>query len=63
MKPKRPAKTQWIPVVAGVLRKDHLILLGQRPEGNHLAGHWEFPGGKIEAGESPEQALQRELKE
>lgn len=39
------------------------VLLAQRPEGKSLAGLWEFPGGKIEAGESPEAALVRELAE
>ena len=43
--------------------KDNLILVGQRPENHTLAGLWEFPGGKIEANESPEGALERELKE
>jgi 8-oxo-dGTP diphosphatase len=39
------------------------ILLAQRPEGKRLAGKWEFPGGKVEEGESPEEALVREIKE
>ena len=42
---------------------DGRILLAQRPEGKHMAGLWEFPGGKIETGETPEQALIRELHE
>ena len=42
---------------------DGRVLLSQRPEGKTLAGLWEFPGGKIEAGERPETALIRELKE
>lgn len=53
----------WIPVVTAIIRKNGLVLLGQRPEGNSLAGQWEFPGGKIELGEIPEQALKRELSE
>src|SRR6478672_5808071 len=43
--------------------KDGRVLLSQRPEGKQLAGLWEFPGGKVEAGERPEAALIRELKE
>jgi 8-oxo-dGTP diphosphatase len=42
---------------------DGRVLLAQRPEGKTLAGLWEFPGGKVEAGETPEAALIRELKE
>ena len=42
---------------------DGRVLIAQRPEGKSLAGLWEFPGGKVEQGERPEQALVRELKE
>ena len=56
-------KIHWIPVVAGFLRKGDLVLLGQRPVGDYLAGMWEFPGGKIESGEGPEEALVREFRE
>ena len=42
---------------------DGRVLLAQRPAGKPMAGLWEFPGGKIEAGERPEQTLIRELKE
>ena len=42
---------------------DGRVLLAQRPEGKSLAGLWEFPGGKVEPGESPEAALIRELQE
>ena len=51
-------------VVAGALF-DHAgrVLIAQRPAGKHLAGRWEFPGGKVAAGESETQALARELQE
>ena len=63
-KPRKPhVKKNWIPVVAGILKKDAKILIGQRPENHTLAGLWEFPGGKIELGETPEEALARELNE
>jgi 8-oxo-dGTP diphosphatase len=53
-----------IHVVAGVLRDAQgRLLLAQRPPGRHLAGLWEFPGGKCEAGEAPVDALARELRE
>lgn len=53
-----------IHVVAGVLRDDAgRVLVAQRPEGKHLAGLWEFPGGKVEAGETRLDALRRELRE
>lgn len=53
-----------IDVAAGVLvNSDGHILLAQRPEGKHMAGYWEFPGGKFEPGENASQALYRELEE
>jgi len=48
---------------AALIDADGRVLLAQRPEGKHLAGTWEFPGGKVENGESPEAALVRELQE
>jgi 8-oxo-dGTP diphosphatase len=42
---------------------DGRVLIAQRPEGKSMAGLWEFPGGKVETGERPEQSLIRELKE
>jgi 8-oxo-dGTP diphosphatase len=55
---------ELIEVVAGVVRDDRgRVLLAQRPEGKHLAGTWEFPGGKREPGESGRDALIRELRE
>ena len=50
-------------VAAAVIIEDHRVLLTRRPEGQHLAGLWEFPGGKLEDGESPEQAVVRECRE
>ncbi len=51
-------------MVAGVIYDQHgRLLLSQRPAGKHLAGTWEFPGGKLEAGESRESGLARELAE
>lgn len=48
---------------AALIDADGRVLLAQRPPGKSLAGLWEFPGGKVEAGESPESALIRELHE
>ncbi|APW43898.1 NUDIX domain-containing protein [Rhodoferax saidenbachensis] len=53
-----------VEVAVGVLvRDDGAFLLTSRPEGKAYAGYWEFPGGKLEAGETVEQALRRELQE
>ena len=53
-----------VEVAVGVLiRSDGQFLLTSRPPGKVYAGYWEFPGGKLEAGESVEQALRRELQE
>ncbi|MDE3016818.1 MAG: (deoxy)nucleoside triphosphate pyrophosphohydrolase [Pseudomonadota bacterium] len=50
-------------VAAAIINPHNEILLAQRPKGKRLAGKWEFPGGKVEADESPEAALIRELHE
>ncbi len=50
-------------VAAAVLEKDGKILLARRREGDALAGKWEFPGGKLEPGETPRECLRRELAE
>ncbi len=55
-------KTVLVSAVA-LIDPDGRILLAQRPEGKSMAGLWEFPGGKIESGETPEAALIRELQE
>jgi 8-oxo-dGTP diphosphatase len=52
-----------IKVTAAILEKDGRIIIAQRKSKDHLAGKWEFPGGKIEAGETPEECLARELNE
>lgn len=50
-------------VAAALVDVDGRILVSERPAGKHLAGTWEFPGGKMEPGETPEAALIRELQE
>jgi 8-oxo-dGTP diphosphatase len=52
-----------IAVVAAVIERDGAFLVTRRQKGVHLAGMWEFPGGKIAPGESHEAALQREIRE
>lgn len=60
--PRQPR--QHTEVAVGILiGADGELLLSTRPEGKAYAGYWEFPGGKIEPGESVEQALRRELQE
>ena len=50
-------------VTAALIEQDGLMLIAQRRLDDNFPGYWEFPGGKIEPGESPEEALQRECKE
>ena len=58
------ATTKVVDVVVGVLcNPQGELLFAQRPAGKPMAGYWEFPGGKIEANESHQQALTRELQE
>ena len=60
----RAADRQLVQVAVGVLiRSDDSFLLTSRPEGKAYAGYWEFPGGKLEVGETIAQALKRELQE
>ncbi|WP_276308179.1 (deoxy)nucleoside triphosphate pyrophosphohydrolase [Sphingomonas pokkalii] len=62
MEPVQPKSNMLLVVAAAMVRGDQ-VLVQQRPEGTQMAGLWEFPGGKIEPGESPESALARELRE
>jgi len=52
-----------IDVVAAVIKKDNKYLIAQRNRNKHFALHWEFPGGKVDSGETFEIALQREINE
>ena len=63
--PDPPRGAARIVLVAAValIDADGRVLLAERPAGKHLAGFWEFPGGKVDAGETPEAALIRELAE
>jgi len=61
-RPKK-LKLETIEVVVAVIEKDGKLLLQQRPPGGLLAGLWEFPGGKVESGESLKAALRREIRE
>ena len=52
-----------VDVVGAVVRDGDRVLMAQRPEGKAQTGLWEFPGGKVEPGETPEEALARECRE
>jgi 8-oxo-dGTP diphosphatase len=71
-RPLTPGFLEWstfvsasilIVVACALVDADGRVLIAQRPEGKAMAGLWEFPGGKVEAGETPEQTLIRELQE
>jgi len=55
--------TTLLVVACALVDADDRVLLARRPEGKAMAGLWEFPGGKVQPGETPEAALIRELKE
>ena len=58
-----PQEPRRVVVVAAVVERADRILVTQRLAGTHLAGHWEFPGGKMEDGENHRQCLEREMRE
>ncbi len=58
-----PADNPRLEVSAALLFRAGRLLIAQRRQGDHLGGLWEFPGGKIEPGETPESCLRRELEE
>jgi 8-oxo-dGTP diphosphatase len=64
---REPPQPMTLPILlvaaCALIDSDGRVLLARRPPGKPLAGLWEFPGGKVEAGETPEAALIRELKE
>ncbi|MDX8440208.1 (deoxy)nucleoside triphosphate pyrophosphohydrolase [Mesorhizobium australafricanum] len=64
MSESKPSGKRLLLVAAcALVDTDRRVLLAQRPQGKQLAGLWEFPGGKVEPGETPEECLVRELQE
>ena len=62
-RPENPDLPIVLVTAAALLDADGRVLIAQRPEGKAMAGLWEFPGGKVKEGETPEFALMRELSE
>jgi 8-oxo-dGTP diphosphatase len=58
-----PGKRLLLVAACALVDADRRVLIAQRPQGKQLAGLWEFPGGKVEPGETPEECLIRELRE
>lgn len=61
--PPQPAKRTVLVAAAALIDAEGRVLMAQRPQGKPMAGLWEFPGGKVQDGETPEYALMRELRE
>ena len=61
--PSCPQKDIILVAAAAIIDTDGRVLIAQRPKGKAMEGLWEFPGGKVDSGETPEFALMRELKE
>ena len=62
-RPEHPGLPIILVAAVALIDRDGRILIAQRPEGKSMAGLWEFPGGKVQEGETPEFALMRELEE
>lgn len=62
-RPTAPDLPIILVAAAALINQNGEVLIAQRPEGKSMAGLWEFPGGKVDAGETPEFALMRELEE
>lgn len=60
---RRAETSERVEVALAIPMRQGKLLVSRRAQGSHLAGHWEFPGGKIESGEEPVAAAQRELEE
>src|SRR3989344_8852610 len=56
-------KKDYIEIGVAIIRRENLVLVGKRPQSKLFGGKWEFPGGKIEPLESPENCIVREIKE
>lgn len=54
---------EMLNVTAGIIKRNEKILIARRKAGKHLGGFWEFPGGKLEENETPEECLKREIRE
>lgn len=63
IEPTMPAQPLLLVAACAIVDADGRVLICQRPEGKAMAGLWEFPGGKVEPGETPEQTVVRELAE